>query len=143
MYHTFRIHPKEYEQIEEEAKAKEGDVDDEKQYDLDALYDDKVTEKILNVIQKAKATSRRFRRTRDTSQIHNKFMTANQCENAQDKGTESQSDGMDDIAAYQSAVYGNEQLLLQKKLQKVSDNPCVTDTLCGKVCVEYTADDTD
>eukprot|EP01083_Nonionella_stella_P091094 254570_1 len=143
MYHTFRIHPKEYEQIEEEAKAKEGDADDEKQDDLDTLYDDKITEKILSVIQKAKAASRRFRRTRNTSQIHNKFMTANQFENAQGNGTEPQSDGMDDIAAYQSAVYGNEQLLLQKKQPKVSDTPCVTDTLCGKVCMKYTADDTD
>eukprot|EP01083_Nonionella_stella_P176547 617995_1 len=130
MYHTFRIHPKEYEQIEEEAKAKEGDADDEKQDDLDTLYDDKITEKIISVIQKAKAASRRFRRTRNTAQIHNKFMTANQFENVQGNGTEQQSDGMDDIAAYQSAVYGNEQLLLQKQQQqKVSDEPCVMDAL--------------
>eukprot|EP01083_Nonionella_stella_P189835 702926_1 len=82
MYHTFRIHPEEYQQIEEETKDKEGDEDDEKQDDLDTLYDDKTTQKILNIIQNAKAASRRFRRTRNTAQIHNKFMTANQYESA-------------------------------------------------------------
>eukprot|EP01083_Nonionella_stella_P189833 702924_1 len=80
MYHTFRIHPNEYQQIE--ADTKEGDANDENQNDLNSLYDDKTTQKILNVIQKAKSSSRRFRRTRNTAQIHNKFMTANQYESA-------------------------------------------------------------
>eukprot|EP01083_Nonionella_stella_P230312 814259_1 len=143
MYHTFRIHPDEYQQIEEETKEKEGDdEDDEKQDDSDTLYDDRITQKILNVIQKAKAASRRFRRTRNTTQIHNKFMTSNQFDNVPCNDTEPEQDAMDDVAAYQSAVYGNEQLLLQQQ-QKVSDDPCVTDALFEELRKRCAVDDTD
>eukprot|EP01083_Nonionella_stella_P091093 254568_1 len=130
MYHTFRIHPDEYQQIEDETTDKEGDdEDDEKQDDLGTLYDDKTTQKILTIIQKAKSASKRFRRARNAAQIHNKFMTANQFENAPGDDTVPQQDG-------------NEQLLLQKQQQKVSNESCDMDALFEELRKKCAVDDT-
>eukprot|EP01083_Nonionella_stella_P280554 954417_1 len=141
MYHTFRVHPTQYDHIQEVAQnedAAEDESDDAKDGDD---YDDKVTKKIVHLIQEAKVASRRFRRSRNTSRIHNKFMTVKYDYNDVADGNRETQDGMNDIAVYQSAVYGNEQLLL-KKQQKVRDNSCVTDTLFQKLSADSGDDDT-
>eukprot|EP01083_Nonionella_stella_P280555 954418_1 len=85
MYHTFRVHPTQYDHIQElaydeaeEAAADSEEDDDETDHVSHAIYDDTVTKQIIKLIQDAKAASSRFRRSRNTSQIHNKFMTVNQ-----------------------------------------------------------------
>eukprot|EP01083_Nonionella_stella_P276762 940687_1 len=113
MYHTFRTYPMEYEQIEQETKDEEDDEDD------------KISPMIVNIIQKAKE--------QNITQIRNKFMTVNQYENPEHN--------MDETVD-QSAVYGNEQRLMQKH-QQVSDKACVLDGLFEKLSAKYVVDDTD
>eukprot|EP01083_Nonionella_stella_P235275 827465_1 len=130
MYHTIRVN-------EEECIEAQPEDDDEKK--KDDLYEDKITQKISALIEKAQ-TSKRFRRTRNTSQAHNKFMTMNQCEKVTENDNAQQQSpkehGMDDLAVYQAAVYGNEQLLLQKKKQ-TNEKQCVRDQLCELLCRKH------
>eukprot|EP01083_Nonionella_stella_P166436 556396_1 len=63
----------------------------------------------------------------------------NQCENVtgndETKPQQPQEHGMDAIAVYQAEVYGNKQLLLQKK--QTNEKPCVRDKLCGILALKY------
>eukprot|EP01083_Nonionella_stella_P215240 774852_1 len=114
MYHTIRVSEEECIVSEDEDEQKGGD-----------LYEDKITKKISTIIEKAK-TSKRFRRTRNTSHVHNKFMTMNQCQKTAENDT---------IQRQKSGINGDNPLLLPK--EQINENACVRDQLCETIGLKY------
>eukprot|EP01083_Nonionella_stella_P027904 76845_1 len=114
MYHTIRVSEEECIVSEDEDEQKGGD-----------LYEDKITKKISTIIEKAK-TSKRFRRTRNTSHVHNKFMTMNQCQKTAENDT---------IQRPKSGINGDNPLLLPK--EQINENACVRDQLCETIGLKY------
>eukprot|EP01084_Bolivina_argentea_P112221 200165_1 len=116
VYHTPKININKYiininDNDEEEA------MDDELEFDL--LIVDDIIKKLGEMIMKTRKSSNRFRNTRNTryeSAKGNKFMTNQQSDESLATKIEETKEEIteDDIAIYQSAVYGNDQLLLQK-----------------------------
>eukprot|EP01083_Nonionella_stella_P280553 954416_1 len=133
MYHTFRVHPTQYDHIleviksEEEEAAEDSEDDEETEAGLGAIYDDKVTKKVINLIHEAKAASSRFRRTRNASQIHNKFMTVNQYDEV-DRNVNYTHHADKDERKERVEERGTTKVSADSVEQKLSDEPCVTDT---------------
>ena len=104
IYHTIRIGPKEIEQktIELQQNEAKGKQEDDDLYDVH-------THAVTNLIEH-KQTLSRYRRNSNRYSSGNKFITTNE----PSKTTQVEDDAKS-IAVYQSAVYGNDQLLLSSK----------------------------
>eukprot|EP01084_Bolivina_argentea_P083226 150699_1 len=92
-------------------------MDDELEFDL--LIIDDIIKRLGEMIMKTRKSSTRFRNTRNTryeSAKSNKFITNQQANESLSTKIEDTKEEINenDIAMYQSAVYGNDQLLLQK-----------------------------
>eukprot|EP01084_Bolivina_argentea_P112223 200168_1 len=139
VYHTPKININKYiininDNDEEEA------MDDELEFDL--LIVDDIIKKLGEMIMKTRKSSNRFRNTRNTryeSAKGNKFMTNQQSDESLATKIEETKEEIteDDIAIYQSAVYGNDKLLLQKekKLKKetISNVECWMDVIFNEI----------
>ena len=119
-YHTLRINKNEY--INNNNNDDDDKIDDDDDIDFDVEI-----EKLCKIIEKRKKSSKRFIRSNNRYSTYNKFITTDSTETADTSITNNNDDNnkkaatsktqneSDDIAVYQSVVYGNESLLLAKE----------------------------
>ena len=133
LYHTLRIKAQKY--LEDDH---EDDDDDQNNIDLSCI--DAAIQEFGKMANQIRASSNRFtskQRERDglCALNANKFKTNNQYENAGNvqvttDDDDDDDDGSDAVAIYQSAVYGNDQMLFKKKQnQNQNKNTCFMDKL--------------
>ena len=148
-YHSLKLDANKYLIHDINHKDKEENDDNESDIDLNELCYDSAVKKLGDIIKKKQKSSKRFRATMDSrySSNNNKFITSKYNENA-DNTLNAEDDGVSDnnlLAMYQFAVYGNDQLLLQKekkdkkkqmKQVKSGDGECWFDDLL-KEMVRY------
>lgn len=124
VYHTMRINMAKLIKSDEDSKL--DNVDD---IDIDTLCYDQIVDAFHKLTNKTRKTSRRYRNssrnaknskfiTTNTYNPTNQYQNNNKIENEEKKES---PDLYDDIASYQSAVYGNNQMLLAKQSQKKTE----------------------
>ena len=133
VYHSLRIDTNKYFNGDTVKKDEDDEANDDIDFD-EMLYDD-VVAKLGEVIKKGRESSRRFISDHRYDTINSKFITTNETDANNDNPlqmrdiNESKEDDMkEDVARYQSAVYGNDQLLEANKKEERADS-MVTDAI--------------
>ena len=139
IYHTLRIDYTKYIGTEE---PEEEEVDFADDSIIISCFDEGV-KKLGEVIKKKQQNSIRYRSTSNRyTNKNNKFVTTNASQydnDYEDIKQNEESDISEEIAVFQSIVYGNDQLLHEQKKQKqkqtqhVHDNLCFTDHLYAAI----------
>ena len=132
LYHTIRLTKQEIEQKKEELKADAHNKGGDEDKDLYDPFSDAVT----RIIRKKKGLTQ-YRRNSNRYSSGNKFVTTS--ESIDDRAEAKNSSATNDdssLALYQSAVYGNDQLLMSKQQKQQKAQSKIRDVLMMDELIE-------